>query len=119
MAKKSDDFNKDVYVLDKLPKQGLLIEMSNIVKKVGAVSRYTWIDVVVTDLKTKSVLVKKPFGSNSNFQGFNHISRKYINTFHKYLNVYGDEEIDIRRLPEWKDGKCINNCNQIAKKYRL
>jgi len=119
---KTENFSKDVYFLsnlDTLPDDGLFLEVSNIVKSVGIAIRSARMDVVMTNMKTNQVLLKRSVGASSRFQGFNHVSEGIVRNFQHYINLYGAQEIDKRYIPEWKDNKCVKYCNNVSRKYRM
>lgn len=122
LPQKSETFTMDVIVVNdvkSVPKGEMLLVLSNFITKTG-MTRGVWIDYTLTDTKTDNILIKKQMGMKTRWYGYTGLTENLTLSLKKVIMVYGaNDTIDKRRLTEWKDGKCVNNCNQIAKQYRM
>ena len=119
--KKTENFTKNVIVLenkDTLPKDGLLLELSNFITKAG-MTRGVWVDYTLSDAKTNLILVKKPIGSKTRWYGYNGLTKNLVKSLKRTLMYYGGESINPGHIPDWENGKCVDNCRDIARKYRM
>ena len=122
--KKTDKFNKQVIILqskESLPQEGMLLELSNFEKSLGwnmGMTHGVWLDYTLSSNKTNFVLVKKQVGKKTRWYGYDGLTEGLVKHFQHYLTVYTAEKIDERRIPVWKDDKCVKFCRNIAREYR-
>jgi len=124
LPKKTDEFNKKVVILQSkknLPKDGMLLELSNFRKSVGwnmGMYKGVSVEFTISSNKTNLVFVKKQAARKTRWHGYDSLTEGLVKHFQHYLTVYTAEKIDERRIPVWKDDKCVKFCRNIARKYR-
>jgi len=122
--KKTDDFKKNVTIIESkenLPKDGMLLELTNFRKSVGwnmGMTKGVFLDYTISSNKTNLVLVKKQAGVKTRWYGYNGLTEKIVKYLQNHLNIYTAEKIDERLIPVWQDDKCVKFCSDIAHEYR-
>jgi len=121
---KTDKFSKNVIVIenkDDLPKDGILIEVSNFKQYIWwniGVTYNVYLNYTISSNENNLVLVKKEMGNKTRWYGYDRLTVGIVESLQRYINVYSADNIDERRLPVWVDDKCEKNCRNIAKEFR-
>ena len=122
--KKTDDFKKNVIIIESkenLPKDGMLLELTNFRKSVGwnlGMTKGAFLEYTIISNKTNLVLAKRHMGSKTRWYGYEGLTKNLVKSLRKIVNLYAAEQINKRRIPVWKDDKCVKFCRNIAREYR-